>query len=288
MPATLLSPRVNPVLASASIHPLFRGALLAIISMLLVVHAHAGPWPRQPGSGVAAVSASFLTAEKLVDAQGDERDYGATEVGFNAYGEVGLARHWALGFSMTPFKAVESDSIDAQGWSDLELNLTRHLFRSGRAVFALRVGGAVPLGNRNSDDAPDFLPALLAQDAWAAEIMPQWGYGAGGGWYQGGLGLRVRGDDRVAQFRYQLMGGRRFGATKTWGARLAFSGVVPLESASNGLPSDQEQYFGFQIATDARLTQALGAFLQLDGMLGPPQEQWFGGRLNLGLTYGWE
>jgi hypothetical protein len=150
------------------------------------------------------------------------------------------------------------------------------------------MGGVLPLGNRNSERAPEFLPALIAQDAWALEIMPQWGLGLKGAWYQGGLGLRVRGEDRVAQLRYQLMGGRRFGESQTWGGRLAFSGVVPLDAESNELPSDQEQYFGFQLAVDSRIAQNWGAFFQLDGMLGPPQEQWLNGRFNLGLSWKWD
>ncbi len=259
--------------------------LITLSTLFLCQLADAGPWPLKVGSGSIGVSGSTLSATKIIDAQEITHDYAIQQNAVNLFGEVGILKNYSLGYSFTPFHSVTSDSFDTQGWSNLDLAVNQYLGRINSSVFGLEYSTSLPIGKENPASAPKYLYSLYGPKVWSFGFMPEWGLGQGANWYKAGLGFRYRSDDYTAQARYELMGGRHFGESKKFGLRLAFSGIIPFESKTNGKPSDQEQYFGIQIAADWKFNQNWNAFLQGDGMTPPPKEEPLGGRLNLGLIY---
>jgi|GEM_PF-4928238 len=266
----------------------FPGArLMAAVVLLGYGLVQAGAWNRKPGAGVVTGSISFLTASEVSDAKGNRRDYAIKELAVAAYGEYGVFQSLAFGAAISPHKFVYSDSGDAQGVSDLELWGDRHLLTRGNLQVAMRLLAVFPVGLENRAWTPDWLYALHSQGALGIEAMPLLGWSRQGLWMQGGLGGRLRGNGLVGQFRYQYSVGTSVGPGKWLGLRLGLSGVVPLESESNGKPSDQEMYFGQQLAAEAKLPQRLRLGLQFDSMISAGQELPLGLRSNLFLGWAW-
>ncbi len=258
---------------------------LVLSTLIFFSLANAGPWRQKVGAGSIGMAASTLSAPKIIDAQGKTHDYAIQHNAINLFGEVGILKNFALGFSFTPFHSVTSDSFDTQGWSNLDLTLNQYLGHIQGSVFSLAYSSSLPIGKENPSSAPPFLYSLFGPKSWSLGLMPEWGMGQGANWYKAGLGFRYRSDDYTSQARYELMGGRNFGEKKRFGLRLAFSGCIPLDAKSNGKPSDQEQYFGIQIAADWKIKPNWSVFFQGDTMTPPPKEEPLGARLNLGLIY---
>jgi hypothetical protein len=227
---------------------------------------------------------SFLTASSVSDKNGETFDYAVDELGFNLFVDAGIAPGWAVGLAWTPVKMIWSDSLERVGPTDGEISVTRSLGKAGAHRFAVKLGGVIPVGSPNPSEVPDSVYALFSQDVGGGELQPQWGWAGGGYWVQALAGLRMRSDGFAAQGRYGFAGGRSFGDL---GMRFGLSGLLPLDTESNGRPSDQEQYYGFQLAADYRLNPDYKIGVQLDGMVGSGQELPLGGRGNLYLSKKW-
>lgn len=257
----------------------------AISLLFLPTLAFGGAWPLSPGSGKATVGASWLSAASVIDAEGKKRAYAMREAGLSTYGEAGLWPRVSLGWAWGFYKHVASDSADAHGVTDPELSLSWHLGRSGAFIFALQGLAQFPLGPENPSSVPDFAPAFFSQRASAAELRPLLGWAGGGWWAQGGAGVRARSEGLAWQFRYTAAAGRAFGRVS---GLFAMDGVVPLDAPGSGKPGDQDQYYGYHLGLDFRLSKAWQAGAQFDSMLTLGQELPLGARLNGYLRFAWK
>jgi hypothetical protein len=249
--------------------------------------AHAGAWPLNPGAGHGIGNLSYLQADQVVDSKGKRHNYNISEIALNGSVEIGIAPQFSAGAAICPQKIVISDSGDAIGASDLELWADQHLWTRGKLHFAMRLLAVFPVGLENPGWTPDWLYALHSQGGLAAELMPLLGWSYHSLWMQGGLGARLRGNGLAGQFKYQYALGKSFGADQWLALRLGFSGLIPLDTQSNGKPSDQEQYYGQQLAAETKLPQRFRLGLQFDSMVTPGQELPLGLRSNLYLAWSW-
>ncbi|MDQ3000070.1 MAG: hypothetical protein M3Y08_02235 [Fibrobacterota bacterium] len=247
--------------------------------------ARAGAWPVRPGAGKAVLSASFLKAGSVTDAEGDKRTFDIEETALSTFGEIGLTPSLAAGWSWSPVKSADADSFQAVSLGDPELSLSWHLKSSGALQLAAQAITAFPLGSDNPQGSPEYLYAVFSHRAFAFEIRPVAGWAGGGFWLQGGAGPRLRTSGLASQFHYNLAGGGGIGPRAAW--LLAFSGVTPLDTEPAGKPGDQEQYFGYQAAVEYRFAPAWQAGLQFDSMLTLGREMPLGGRFNLFARRAW-
>jgi hypothetical protein len=243
-----------------------------------------GAWPMARGQGKAAVSVAYLQAESVSGPEGNRHAYGISEWGVSTHGETGLSPGLALGWNWNLLKGVHSDSLDGVAITDPELSLSLHLGKAGSFMFAAQVMAVFPWGPANPPEAPAYLYALFSQRVWAFELRPLLGWSRGKAWFQGGASPRWRSDDFAAQFRYHLAGGT---GTGKWNFMLAWSGVFPLDNRPVGLPGDQEQYFGAQLAVDHSVARTCWLGGQVDGMINAGQEMPLAGRGNVYLRFAW-
>jgi hypothetical protein len=260
-------------------------ALLVCLDCIAFMEARAGAWPVRPGSGKAVLSASYLKAGTVTDAQGDKQPFDIEETALSTFGEIGLTPALAAGWSWTPVKSADAETFRKVSPGDPELSLSWHLKSAGALQIAAQAMAAFPLGAENPDGSPDFLYGVFSHRAFAFEARPVIGWAGGGIWLQGGAGPRLRTNGLAAQFHYNLAGGGGIGSRAAW--LLAFSGVTPLDGEPAGKPGDQEQYFGYQAAAEYRFAPAWQAGLQFDSMFTLGREMPLGGRLNLFARYAW-
>jgi hypothetical protein len=136
------------------------------------VLSQAGAWTLKPGAGKAALGGYHVAAASVSDAEGRERDYDYQESGLFTYGEIGLVPRLSMGWALGLFKAVESDSADAQGPSDPEFSMTWHTGSKGSWVFAVQAIAQFPLGAGNPESAPDYAPVFFSTGAYSLELRP--------------------------------------------------------------------------------------------------------------------
>jgi hypothetical protein len=260
---------------------------LLALAQTLTQTVSAGAWPTPVGAGSAVVNASYLQAEQVSDAQGRKRDFALKEFAISGYGSYGLFKWASIGAAMAPHKIVFAKGQTEIGATDLEAWIDPHLYSHKAWHFALRLKGVFPIGLENSSWVPDYLYAMHSQGVLGFEAMPLFAWSRGSLWIQGGAGARIRGGGLVGQGRYQFDLGSRLFAT-TWALwRLGLSGIVPLDTRSNGKPSDQERYFGQQLAFEAKLPRRLKLGLQFDSMVNAGQEMPLGLRSNAYLGWSW-
>lgn len=249
--------------------------------------AFAGAWPTPVGAGSAVVNLSYLQAEQYSDPRGQKQDLKLREIAVSGYGTYGLFKWASVGAAMAPHKLLLAQGHVAAGVTDLEAWIDPRLYSYHTWHFALRVKGVFPIGLGNPSWLPDDFYAVHSQGGLALEVMPLFGWSRSSFWIQGGVGARARSKELVGQARYQFdLGSPLFGSP--WAAwRLGLSGIVPLDNRSNGAPSDQEQYFGQQLAFEAKLPRRLKAGLQFDSMINAGQEMPLGLRSNVYLGWSW-
>jgi hypothetical protein len=248
--------------------------------------AWAGARAVRPGSGSAVLAASHVGAHSVIDRKGDKHPFSIRETSLSTYGELGLTRSLAAGWSWTGVKAVASDSFDAISPGDPEVSLTWHIGSKGAWQFAAQGSAAFPLGADNPASSPDFLYGVFSQGAFAFEARPVLGWSGGGTWLQAGAGPRLRTRDLAPQFHYNLAGGGAIAKRIGW--QLAFDGLIPLDTRPSGKPGDQEKFYGYHLGGDYRFFRAWQAGLQFDSMFTLGQELPLGARYNAFVRFAWK
>jgi len=259
--------------------------LTFIVGISTGMNAYAGAWPIVPGHGSATVGLSFLNSKSVSDEEGKSHDYAVREIGLSTFGQTGVLPRLSLNWSWGLLKSVTSDSLDKAGVTDPELGVTYFLGHLKPMYFSIFINSRIPLGSENTDRVPNFVYPIFSQQEWAFDIKPLIGWSQWGWWFQGSTGPRLRSGDLSAQWTYNIAGGKKMG--QAFSGMLALSGILPIDKKTNASPSDQEQYFGFQIAVGYLIKQHWTTGLQMDGMATPGQGMPLAGRFNLFETYAW-
>jgi hypothetical protein len=248
--------------------------------------SQAGPWRIKPGSGSAVALFSYLKAERYSDGLGDKQPLEIQEGAATVFGTYGLFPDFAIGAAIAPHKIFWTDGHAAMGITDLEIWCDHHVATLGAWQWALRYQVTFPVGLENPAWTPDDLYAIHSQGALAASLLPMIGFSHGNFWLQGWAGAKLRGRDLAAQGKFQIDAGARLG--QPWiSGRVGLSGLLPLDSKTNGMPSDQEAYLGNQWAVEFRLPRLWRLGFQFDTMIPPGQALPQGLRSNLYLGWSW-
>jgi hypothetical protein len=258
---------------------------LFLPALIIPDRVHAGAWAVAPGAGKAVISTSYLKARKVIDSDGKKHAFDVEERALSTFGEIGLAPDFSAGWSWTPAKAAVLDSFDKMSPGDPEFSLSWHVKSMGKLQIAAQALAVFPLGSRNPTESPDYLYGVFSHRAFAFEVRPVLGWSGGGVWLQAGAGPRARTNALSPQFHYNLAFGGGLGPRLAW--LLALSGIVPLDTETNGKPGDQEKYFGYQVAGEYLFTPAWQAGAQFDSMFTVGQEMPLGARVNVFVRFAW-